>query len=455
MKYLAVLKDSLREAIDLKIFYVTVGLSLLISLLVGTTTLSPVPMEEALTSKLWFWNALILKNKNPEGEKWNVGEASEIAVSDVKRTNEGNEPWTGDYTFVLTFKLREPPQPQLKPQAGDQPPMPTRPTKLNPTTVSLLVFGLFPWFNQTDAKKLDIPEADALSFEVQTKGIKPEFRTRQTWYHVPGFFFGLGKLDFLGNFTLAEIVNFIANFVIGTWGAGTIMLLGTIMTAFFIPNMMARGTVDLLLVRPIHRSTLFAYKFLGGMSFMVLNAAIIMVGIWLAVGIQAGLWVKTYLLCIAIYTFEFAIFYSVSALVGVLTRSAIVSILVVMMFWALLVAVGWVHNWYGDFSKFTGNVDTLSSSADEPWYVIGIDAVHAALPHYKDIDWLTAKAIKSEMLAPTDMSKTREVEAYREQIKALDKQYAGYSWTTSLAVSSAFIVIVSGLAMWVFAARDY
>jgi hypothetical protein len=71
------------------------------------------------------------------------------------------------------------------------------------------------------------------------------------------------------------------------------------------------------------------------------------------------------------------------------------------------------------------------------------------------MDWLTAKEIKIEMLHPADMSKPREVEAYRKQLEALDSQYAGYSWASSLAISSAFIVIVAGIAMWRFAARDY
>ena len=48
MKYLAILKDSFREAIDSKVLYVTVGLSLLLTLLVVSISFRPVPADEAL-----------------------------------------------------------------------------------------------------------------------------------------------------------------------------------------------------------------------------------------------------------------------------------------------------------------------------------------------------------------------------------------------------------------------
>ena len=43
MKFLAMLKDSLREAIDAKVFYVMVALSLLLILFVLTTSFKPLP----------------------------------------------------------------------------------------------------------------------------------------------------------------------------------------------------------------------------------------------------------------------------------------------------------------------------------------------------------------------------------------------------------------------------
>src|SRR5439155_27277127 len=48
MKYLAILKDSLLEAIDTKVFYVMAGLSLLVTLLTATLSFKPRPMGKLM-----------------------------------------------------------------------------------------------------------------------------------------------------------------------------------------------------------------------------------------------------------------------------------------------------------------------------------------------------------------------------------------------------------------------
>ena len=58
------------------------------------------------------------------------------------------------------------------------------------------------------------------------------------------------------------------------------LLYGVIITGFFIPNMLRKGTLDLLLVKPISRWTLLLYKYVGGLSFIFLNAAVAVIGIW-------------------------------------------------------------------------------------------------------------------------------------------------------------------------------
>src|SRR5205823_1576448 len=76
-------------------------------------------------------------------------------------------------------------------------------------------------------------------------------------------------------------------------------------------------------------------------SFMVLNTAFVVLGIWLIVGLRSGLWGTGFLLSIPILTFEFAVYYAVSTLFAVLTRSPIVAILVTCAVWLLLFLAGW------------------------------------------------------------------------------------------------------------------
>ncbi len=46
-------------------------------------------------------------------------------------------------------------------------------------------------------------------------------------------------------------------------------------------------------------------------------------------------------------------------------------------------------------------------------------------------------------------------ETYEKQLKDLDKRYGAYDWTSSLTVSSIFILLMLGLACARFATRDY
>ena len=114
------------------------------------------------------------------------------------------------------------------------------------------------------------------------------------------------------------------------------MLIGAIITSFYIPNMLRKGTVDLLIAKPIHRAALLLYNFVGGLSFMFLNTVVVVVGIWLVAGLRSGLWARRSSGCILILTFQFAIFYAVSTVFAVLTRSPIVAILAACFTWVLL-----------------------------------------------------------------------------------------------------------------------
>jgi ABC-type transport system involved in multi-copper enzyme maturation permease subunit len=135
--------------------------------------------------------------------------------------------------------------------------------------------------------------------------------------------------------------------VISGWGAWLAILLSIVITSFFIPNMLRKGTVDLLLVKPIRRPTLLIFKFLGGLLFIFLNTAFVVVGMFLAVGLRSGIWTWGFLLTIFILTYFFAILYSVSALFGVLTRSPIVAILMTCFTWGFLFGVGVLYQFVG------------------------------------------------------------------------------------------------------------
>src|SRR5262245_39021044 len=113
MKFLAILKDSLRETLDVKLFYVLLGLSLLVILFVGSITYKPLSMEPQLKralhpvmfnpEKSFTFKLVMLLIQNSDT-------ADIIAVpeiKDFKRTDDRDtdKPWAGDYQFKLNLPL--------------------------------------------------------------------------------------------------------------------------------------------------------------------------------------------------------------------------------------------------------------------------------------------------------------------------------------------------------------
>ena len=117
------------------------------------------------------------------------------------------------------------------------------------------------------------------------------------------------------------------------------VLVAILVTSPVIPHTIETGAIELLLSKPISRIFLFLAKFIGSCAFIFVNASYLIGGLWLIAGIRFDIWEHKLLLCIPIFLFRFAIYYSVSALAGLVWRSAIVSVVVTMIFWTVCFSV--------------------------------------------------------------------------------------------------------------------
>ena len=113
-----------------------------------------------------------------------------------------------------------------------------------------------------------------------------------------------------------------------------------LVTAGLIPRTFEPGEIALLLSKPVHRGSLFVTKFLGGCIFTSLYATVLVSGIWLLLGVRMGSWQHQLLWCIPVYVFLFMIYYSVSAVAGAVWRNSIVALVLVVLFWTGLQVVG-------------------------------------------------------------------------------------------------------------------
>lgn len=132
------------------------------------------------------------------------------------------------------------------------------------------------------------------------------------------------------------------------------LLIAIIVTANLIPETFEPGSLNLLLSKPISRWGLYVAKFVGGCAFIAICAAYLFFGLWLWLGIGMGTWDRAILLSIPLYVLVFAIYFAVSAFVGLVWRSSIVSVILTLVFWAFCFSIG---SAYGVFDTKMKNTE--------------------------------------------------------------------------------------------------
>jgi ABC-type transport system involved in multi-copper enzyme maturation permease subunit len=123
----------------------------------------------------------------------------------------------------------------------------------------------------------------------------------------------------------------LAGGIAGTFG----LLLALVWTAGFLPTFLEPSAASVLLAKPDARWRLLLGKYCGVVAFVGFQVALFVVATWLALGIRTQVWDAAYLLCIPLLLLQFAIFYSFSVLLAVLTRSTVACVFGALLFWLL------------------------------------------------------------------------------------------------------------------------
>jgi ABC-type transport system involved in multi-copper enzyme maturation permease subunit len=458
MKPLAILKDSVREAMDAKVFYVMIGLSVLAILVVASISFTPASPREAMQT----WLKQLDEDPTKSGfarADFQGGGFGAYTIKEVEPLDGGDPAAARRYRVVIIAPLdnifhggklkfeahdHDEKDDDVKKQRQE-----SREQEL-PRQEKLLQerFANFGGLRAVEVTAIEhVPNDPALpakaTFELT---VERTDAAAQLWPYEPTVAFGLIPLTDL-KFPLGMEIYVIQQFlflgvdvpvctmVSGKWVA---ILVSLVITAFFVPNMLRKGTIDLLLVKPLHRSTLLIYKYLGGLSFMFLNTCFAVGGIWLMIGLRTGIWLPHTLLIIPLLTFFFAILYSVSVLFGVLTRSTIVAILMSVGAWFLFWLVGVGYN----LTKTLAQMPGIQKSISEGWWVPVVNVIHAVLPRTTDIDVLGQEVLTTGLLTP-------------QQLGGRPTEILDINWVESIGVSLAFIGVMLGLACWRFSRKDY
>ncbi|MFH0938850.1 MAG: ABC transporter permease subunit [Planctomycetota bacterium] len=243
--------------------------------------------------------------------------------------------------------------------------------------------------------------------------------------------FGLINLPQDSSMSVVEtMVNF--ETILADAFAGLIgMVVVILVCAAFVPNMLQKGTLALVLARPIGRGRLLLYKYVGSLCFILIMATFLIGGCWLGLSIRTGYWNPWFLACILTITALFAIIHSVSVLFGVLTRSSTAAALLALGVWIISGAVASAR----DVTKF-GFGEHVSSTLKTT-----IEVVYTILPKTTDIGYLNALFL----------SKSSSQAVMHHGLNRVPS----INWTFSLGTTVAFTAVMLFLAVWYFRRQDY
>ncbi len=109
------------------------------------------------------------------------------------------------------------------------------------------------------------------------------------------------------------------------------MFLALAATSDLMPGMLKRGTIDLLLSKPLPRTWIYISRYLGGVAVVGINVMYLTVGVWLILSAKTGQWPAGFLLGGALTVFMFAVLFAFSMFVGLVARSSPLSLILSLM----------------------------------------------------------------------------------------------------------------------------
>jgi ABC-2 type transport system permease protein len=189
-----------------------------------------------------------------------------------------------------------------------------------------------------------------------------------------------GMVNVNGNDPLdiaADIVKGLKLFVVAPlFGGG--LFLSIFSASSFIPNMLEKGAVDLIISKPVSRAQIILGKFLGGMLIVLINIAYLILSLWLLIGIKFGIWEISFLYSIFTITFTFGSLYSLIILVGILTQSSVLAMMLSYIIFFVLSPVLTVR-------------DTITVFLDSQFMETLMDVLYYIIPKTSELGSLTTE----------------------------------------------------------------
>lgn len=207
------------------------------------------------------------------------------------------------------------------------------------------------------------------------------------------FAFGDGDSD---DGTLPAQRNILTEMVGGQMGAFSAVIslatlfIGIFITAGIVPSMMEKGTIDLLISKPVPRTTILFGRALGGFIALAINLSVFIAGIWTLYGLASSVWHVPFLIWgILIPLFTFLVLFSAIILLNVITES-----------WVLPMSLAYIHLMIlGNF--LSSREELLFNFVTNSFLQSVITGLYYVLPQTADLISATPVAVLTGSVANT------------------------------------------------------
>ncbi len=161
-----------------------------------------------------------------------------------------------------------------------------------------------------------------------------------------------------------------------------VVFLGIFATASIVPSMMEKGAVDLLLSKPLRRSTLLLGRTFGGLLAIAINLILFTTALWALYGLASGVWLMSFLVwTITIPLFSFVVIYSGVILLNVYTES-----------WVLPMSLAYVHLMVLSLFLYSRE-ETIYAFVGSPAIQTIVEWLYYILPQSQDMLHATSTAV--------------------------------------------------------------
>ena len=277
---------------------------------------------------------------------------------------------------------------------------------------------------------------------------------------------------------------------VSIWLTWVATILALITTAGIIPDLVSSGSIDLAVSKPISRARLLLTKFVGGLLFSTLQVSVFSIAAFFVIGLRGGAWEPGVLLAIPLVILFYSYLYSFCALMGVLTRSTVASLLTTILFWAIC-AMLWIAFVGVNTGRIANELNIASTKriieervrdrgerADTTKLETDLERAISWQPFWERIsrygEWVvtplpktaaTIELLQRQLIKVADLPEPPEADdnspfaggrvKQRDLQRAVQDWQATYSPAWIIGTSLGFEIVILGLCVWIFSRRDY